>query len=170
MSDTAYFKCQDVVKTLHQKQTHFDLVISADTVVVLDNVILEKPENAQHAKTMLKSLSNNTHSVITAVVLAMPDPKSDEEVLYHRFYETTQVTFSEMADGVIDAYVATGTPMYVPASFNHSHYRDKAGGYGIQEVEGGSFVSSIEGCYYNVTGFPVNRFCREMLSLFNPTL
>lgn len=152
---------------------------------MLDDNILEKPSNAEHAKSMLSSLSGARHSVITAVVLCFSTAESEPRIV--QFYEETFVQFSQLTDAMIEAYVATGTPMYVSFVFTHvprplSCYssnilfilgltcfnirRDKAGGYGIQEVIGGSFVERIEGDYYNVTGFPLNRFCKELIPHF----
>ena len=67
----------------------------------------------------------------------------------HRFHESTSVSFAQLTLRLIEAYVASGEPM------------DKAGGYGIQGL-GGSFVCRIEGCYHNVVGFPMHRFCVEL--------
>ncbi len=69
------------------------------------------------------------------------------------FHETTKVKFSELPDDVVRSYVASGEPA------------DKAGAYGIQAV-GGTLVEAVEGCYFNVVGFPLSRFCREVRALF----
>ena len=68
------------------------------------------------------------------------------------FHECTEVTFDQLSDEVIDGYVATGEP------------RDKAGGYGIQAV-GGSLIKSIHGDYFNVVGFPLRHFCKQLAKL-----
>lgn len=69
------------------------------------------------------------------------------------FVESTEVVFSTLSDAMIDIYSKTDIPM------------DKAGGYGIQEFICGSFVERLDGCFYNVTGFPLNRFCQKILEL-----
>ncbi|MBX2991717.1 MAG: septum formation protein Maf [Bacteroidetes bacterium] len=117
------------------------LIIGADTVVVLDEYLLAKPENASDAKRMLRLLSGKTHLVITA--FALLDCLSGESVTEH---ETTDVTFRELPDDEIDLYVSGGSPM------------DKAGAYGIQDDYGAVFVSKINGCFYNVVGFPLSKF------------
>jgi len=100
---------------------------------------------------MLKTLSGDSHEVVTAVVLLTPGQEGASSAYESRiFYETTQVTFADLTDDIIKSYVDTKEPM------------DKAGGYGIQGI-GGSFVSGITGCYYNVMGFPLHRFCAELL-------
>ena len=118
------------------------LVVSADTVVVRDSVVLEKPRDAADARAMLRSLSGRTHDVVTGCALFYGGRTV-------RFHETTSVSFSALSDEAIDAYVATGDPL------------DKAGAYGIQG-RAGAFVDRIDGCYYNVVGFPLNRFAAEV--------
>lgn len=117
-------------------------VIGADTVVVLDGKVLGKPKNEQDAVDMLKALSGNTHEVYTGVYLVNGGKEKG-------FYECTKVKFCTLSDEQISAYVATGEPM------------DKAGSYGIQG-KGCVLVEGIEGDYFNVVGFPVSRFCREL--------
>ncbi len=117
-------------------------VIGADTVVVLDGKVLGKPHSSEEAVAMLKSLSGNTHEVFTGVCLV----KGERE---HCFYERTAVTFYPLEDELIEQYVASGEPM------------DKAGAYGIQG-KGCVLVKGIDGDYFNVVGFPVARFCREI--------
>jgi len=136
-----------------------DLLICADTIVVLDGVILEKPTSRTDAVQMLSKLSGREHVVHTAVCLVLPGAacSSAKSPFIHSFYETTKVQFSTLPAEAIEAYVDSGSPM------------DKAGGYGIQD-NAGSFVQGIVGCYYNVTGFPLNRFCREMLQLIDQGL
>ncbi|MBN2424565.1 MAG: septum formation protein Maf [Calditrichaceae bacterium] len=116
------------------------LVISADTVVVLDEKILGKPNNDQDAVEMLRSLSGRTHTVISAFSL-----------FYYKYehylcdYETTEVKFRKISEEEILAYINTG---------EHS---DKAGAYAIQG-QGAVFIEKINGCYYNVVGFPLTKF------------
>ncbi len=117
-------------------------VIGSDTVVVLDGKVLGKPHSEDEAVQMLKALSGNTHEVFTGVCLR----KGNKE---HCFYERTAVTFYPLEDELIEQYVASGEPM------------DKAGSYGIQG-KGCVLVKGIDGDYFNVVGFPVARFCREI--------
>lgn len=110
-------------------------VLAADTVVVLDDEILGKPESPEGAKRMLARLSGREHRVVTAVALARG----------HEVYErcdVTRVWFRELAPGWIDAYVATGEPL------------DKAGSYGLQG-HGAVLVRRIDGDYFGVIGLPL---------------
>ncbi|GMH85342.1 hypothetical protein TL16_g10198 [Triparma laevis f. inornata] len=120
------------------------LVIGSDTVVVHDSKILEKPTSNEEAFAMLTSLSSQTHSVYTGVslhLLNIPSP------ITKTFHSTTSVKFSPLTPSDISSYIQTGEPM------------DKAGSYGIQGI-GGQFVESINGCYFNVMGLPINRVCK----------
>ena len=125
------------------------LVVGADTVVVRDDTILEKPKSASAAVEMLTSLSGRDHEVCTGVALIYPPLSSGEECLVHTFVERTRVQFAPLPHEVILAYVESGEPM------------DKAGSYGIQGA-GGSFVAGINGCYHSAVGFPMHRFCVEL--------
>jgi septum formation protein len=130
---------------------HYDhaLVVGADTIVVFENQILEKPANQQEARKMLRKLSGQTHQVLTGVALYKIDAEQNIMESY-TFVETTDVIFGELKSHNIDAYVETGSPM------------DKAGSYGIQDDYGAIFVRRIEGDYYNVVGFPLHRFYNVM--------
>ncbi len=110
-------------------------VIGADTIVVSEGNVLEKPRSAEDARRMLNALSGKTHQVITAVTVANRQHSLTTSV-------TTQVTFRQLNTRDIAQYIASGEPM------------DKAGAYGIQG-KGGRFVRSIEGSYYAVVGLPL---------------
>jgi septum formation protein len=125
--------------------TDLDILVCADTIIEHEGLILEKPNDGTAAVEMLKSLSGKEHYVHTCVSISTIN-------LTINFTETTTVTFDEMTEKSIRCYVETGE------SF------DKAGGYGYQSGAA-SFVRSITGCYYNVVGFPVNRFARELVAL-----
>ena len=129
---------QNAVKKLYPSD-EFDLNIASDTVVVHKNEILEKPRSKEMASDYLKRLSDNTHDVFTGVAL-----KFKTETV--QFFEKTSVQFYTLEEQFISAYIETGDPM------------DKAGAYGIQGI-GASFIKSLNGCYYNVMGFPVAHFC-----------
>ncbi len=113
------------------------IVIGADTLVAVDDLVLGKPGDAAEAAAMLKQLSGRTHTVYTGVAV-ISNGKT------HTAVEATQVTFCRMTDGEISDYIATGEPM------------DKAGAYGIQGY-GGKYITGIEGCFFNVMGLPLNR-------------
>ena len=132
------FQKASAVAAEHKQST----VIGADTVVVLDGKVLGKPHSDAQAKAMLSDLSGRTHEVYTGVCLIKGDK-------VHKFFECTKVTFWQLEEELIEAYVASGD------------CNDKAGSYGIQG-NGCVLVKGIEGDYFNVVGFPVSRFCREI--------
>jgi septum formation protein len=117
-----------------------DVVLGADTVVVVDEHLLEKPANSKDAARMLRLLSGRSHQVITGVSVAAPGFERTEA-------EVTQVWFSQLSDAEIAGYVRSGEPM------------DKAGAYGIQGIAS-RWIGRIEGCYFNVVGLPVQRVYR----------
>lgn len=123
------------------------IIIGADTVVAMEDCILEKPKSKADAKEMLQKLQGNTHEVYTGVVLIKKYPDGTEEK--RRFHECTKVTFYEMSEKEIEDYVNTGEPM------------DKAGSYGIQGI-GAKYVKEIAGDYNNVVGLPVARLYQEL--------
>ena len=128
-------------------QTPRDLpVLGADTIVILNGEVLEKPRDANHAALMLRKLSGQTHQVMTAVALADSQYVLDCLVM-------TEVTFRALTDEDIADYIASGEPM------------DKAGAYGIQG-RGGCFVRKINGSYHAVVGLPLVE-TYELLSNFN---
>ena len=114
------------------------LVLAADTVVVLDGEVLGKPADAAEAARTLRRLSGRTHTVATGIALA----HAGREATAH---EITRVTFADLSDAEIAAYVRTGSPL------------DKAGSYGIQDDAGALLVERIEGDYFNVVGLPLRR-------------
>ena len=127
-------KAKEVVKNIDKDA----IVIAADTIVALDNKILGKPKDEDHAFEMLKLLSGRNHRVYSAVVVINTENgKVEKECVY------TEVKFSDITDEEIREYIKTGEPL------------DKAGSYGIQG-NGGIFVEKINGCYYNVVGLPLN--------------
>lgn len=131
------------------------LVIGADTIVSLNDAILEKPANEAQALEMLRSLSGRSHQVFTGVAIYKID-KMENITDKCTFFEQTDVTFGPLDEADIKAYIASGSPM------------DKAGGYGIQDDFGAIFVKAINGDYYNVVGFPLYSFYQKMKS-FAPT-
>lgn len=123
----------------------YDLVLAADTVVVVEGDVLGKPSHPQEAREMLCRLSGRTHEVVTGVALVW----LSGGLCVESWHETTSVTFRPLRDAEIAAYVATGRPM------------DKAGAYGIQE-EAAAFVARVEGCYFNVVGLPLARLAERL--------
>lgn len=115
-----------------------EILITADTLVVLDDQILGKPKNEAHAFEMIKSLSQNTHQVYTSVSI-----KSIDQLI--TISDKTEVSFDFISDDEINYYIENYQPM------------DKAGAYGIQDWLGFAKVSKIVGCYYNVMGLPLNK-------------
>lgn len=130
LEQVAYEKARYVQKK-HEKS----IILSADTIVVMNGKILGKPESLEQAKEFLKSYSNSYHLVKTGVCILTPEVE-------YSFVETTKVYFKELTDEQIDAYVSLKTCL------------DKAGAYGIQECE---FVDHIEGSYSNVVGLPSEK-------------
>ena len=126
------------------------LVIGADTIVVLDGIIINKPDSPEQAYKFLKKLSGKTHKVYTAIALIN---SKDRRKLTE--YRVTNVTFRDLEDKEIEAYVKSGSPM------------DKAGAYGIQDDFGAVFVSHIEGCYYNIVGLPLELLYSSIKKFLN---
>ena len=121
-----------------------EILITSDTMVLLDSLIMGKPHSREEAFEMLRSLSGRTHEVITAVTVR--DKNHCETVS-----DITTVTFRELTDAEIDYYIDTCKPF------------DKAGAYGIQEWIGYSACTGIEGSFYNVMGFPVHKVYDELI-------
>lgn len=129
------------------------IVIGADTVVVLNDDIMEKPVDPADARRMLMSLSGRWHSVLTGVTVIVRN--SGREVHASSTFESTQVLFGPLTREIIDRYVATGEPL------------DKAGAYGIQE-RGSVLIEKIDGDYFNVVGLPVYRLSRMLMQVGVP--
>lgn len=124
------------------------LVLGADTTVVIEGDVLEKPRDEHDARRMLRRLSGRWHDVLTGVALVRAGQASRRLVSHAR----TEVRFAEMSDAEIDWYVASGEPM------------DKAGAYAVQG-RASLFIEAIRGDYWNVVGLPVQlvyRMSREM--------
>lgn len=121
-----------------------DIVITSDTVVILNNAILGKPKGIDGAKKMLSDLSGQIHEVITGVTL-MSRTKTVT------FNDTTRVFFRPLTHKEINYYVDKYQPL------------DKAGAYGIQEWIGHVGIIKIEGCYFNVMGLPLQKLYQELM-------
>ena len=125
------------------------LIIAADTVVVLDDVILGKPLNDEEAFSMLRRLSGRSHRVITGYSII--DAEGKQKLVE---YETTKVYFRSLSDQEILDYIST------------DECSDKAGAYGIQG-KGALLVERIEGCYFNVMGLPISKLNYSLKKFFN---
>ncbi|MBP2633263.1 MAG: Septum formation protein Maf [Firmicutes bacterium] len=131
--NNAVAKAKDVA----DKLTGNDVIIGADTIVVMQGEVYGKPINLADAKRMLSSLSGNVHTVYTGIAVI-------KNHTIWREFEKTAVKLSELTSEEIDQYIATGEPM------------DKAGGYAIQGIAT-IFIEEIHGCYTNVVGLPLNK-------------
>lgn len=122
------------------------LIIGADTVVILENIIIEKPSSKQQAIAFLTRLSNKKHQVVTGVYVKYQDRIA-------HFKDITQVNFASLSEEEIRSYVEKYNPL------------DKAGAYGIQEWIGMIGVTGIEGSYFNVVGLPVHKLYQTLKDL-----
>lgn len=120
-----------------------DILITADTVVVLNGRVLGKPQDEVEARKMLADLSGSKHTVVTGVTLRSAERE-------HTFSSRSEVCFAELSPEQIEYYVEKYRPM------------DKAGAYGIQEWIGYVGIEGIEGSFFNVMGLPVQRLCKEL--------
>ena len=120
-------------------------VVGSDTIVWLDNKVIGKPKDEEDAFRILKSLSGRTHTVYTGVAV-LTDDSTDV------CHDTTKVTFEELSDEDIRAYIASGEPM------------DKAGAYGIQGPAA-VFVKHVEGCYFTIIGMPMHKLHKMLLKV-----
>ena len=138
VKDIASRKCQKVSKD-HPN----DLVIAADTVVVIDSDIIGKPKDKDDAYRMLRKLSGKTHYVYTAYVISKEDKVITNVV-------ETEVIFNDLSDDLINNYIASGSPL------------DKAGAYGYQDNADFALVKKINGSVTNVIGFPVDEIKEDL--------
>lgn len=136
--DIAEYISHKKAAVYQQQMAPDELIITADTIVVLGNEVMGKPHDEADARRMLRELSGRTHQVITGVTLTTIQKQVS-------FSVETDVTFKALSDSEIDYYV--------------SHYKpfDKAGAYGIQEWIGHIGVTALQGSYFNVMGLPVQR-------------
>jgi septum formation protein len=133
----------DYVRRLSQAKAHAvnvhpgETILAADTIVVCDGLILEKPRDSWEAAAMLRTLSGRVHQVITGLCLRTTDTVRQD-------HESTLVWFRHLSEAEIKEYIATGEPM------------DKAGAYGIQG-RASKFIPRVEGCFFNVVGLPLAK-------------
>ena len=138
VSEISFLKAQQI----YEKTKSQDFILGADTVVVFQNEIFEKPKDRDDAIQMIRRLSGEVHQVLTGVTLFYSGHFQTE-------FEITQVRFRPLKEDEIIRYVDSLEPM------------DKAGGYGIQG-KAAVFVERIEGCYFNVVGLPLTRLWKMM--------
>lgn len=141
VKEVALLKTRDVAKKAANAT-----IIGADTIVVYNQELLHKPKTREEAISHLLRLSNNKHSVMTAVAIIEPNEKETT------FVEETTVVFHRLSQELIEAYVDSGDPF------------DKAGGYGIQTI-GTLLVKRIEGDYNNVVGLPLAALFSQLVDL-----
>jgi len=143
--EIAVYIAEKKAKAFDEKVTD-EVVLTADTIVCIDNQILGKPQTTEHAIEMLQLLSGKMHRVITGVCLLYKHQ-------YHSFYDVSEVYFRELTLEEITGYVNKYQPL------------DKAGSYGIQERIGLIGIERINGSYTNVVGLPTEKLYRELLNL-----
>jgi septum formation protein len=131
------------VRERYPAETADKIVLAADTIVVLDGEVLNKPNDDTHAFEMLSKLQGRTHEVFTGFALIKGESVAMD-------FERTAVTFSPMSADEIRTYIRTAKPL------------DKAGAYGIQDDFGACFIERIEGCYYNVVGLPLAKLYKAL--------
>ena len=145
---------EDIAKMISEKKAESykatmssdELIITADTIVYVDDEVLGKPQNKIDAARMLKMISGKCHDVITGVCLLTSNKRIS-------FSVKTKVSFAQITDDEISFYIE-----------NYKPY-DKAGAYGIQEWIGYIGVDSIQGSYFNVMGLPVQRLYSELKNI-----
>ena len=130
-------------ETFHRELRPDEVLITADTLVFLDEKVLGKPRDAEDAAAMLRALSGRTHAVITGMALRTCGKT-------HTFSDTTEVDFKTLSEHEIRYYIEQYRPF------------DKAGAYGIQEWIGYVGITAVRGSYFNVMGLPVQRLYTEL--------
>lgn len=136
--DIALYIARKKAEAYKSSMSSKELLITADTIVCLDGVVMGKPYGAENAKTILRQLSGRVHQVITGVTVLT-------QVKQESFAVTSHVKFANVTEDEIDYYVDNYLPF------------DKAGAYGIQEWFGLVAVEELRGSYFNVMGLPVQR-------------
>lgn len=140
VKDIAYRKGQEVRSRADDPG---DVIITADTIVVLKRKIIGKPKDVDDAKAILRSLSGKTHKVFTAYYISF----KGNEILN---YDVSYVKFNKLTDDVINKYVESGKPL------------DKAGAYGLQDNNDYEIVRSVRGSIKNVIGFPTDKIIKDL--------
>ncbi len=150
--DIAEVKGQAVVEKLQKERAKENFfIVSADTIVVNEGKIYNKPADRNEARKFLSDLSGRTHSVFTAVSLSL---LMNGKVHHYSFVDESRVTFDKISEVLMERYLDTGDSL------------DKAGAYGIQGPSL-TFISRVDGSYSNVVGFPLSRFVNESQNFLN---
>ncbi|XP_076295344.1 dTTP/UTP pyrophosphatase [Lasioglossum baleicum] len=147
VQDIAKYKVLEVYNRLKEDSKPISLIIGADTMVTMGDIIYGKPKDKPQAFEMLSRLANREHVVYTGVCLKTPKTELN-------FYESTKVKFGDISPVQIDAYIKSGEPF------------DKAGGYGVQGL-GGCLIERIDGDYYTVMGMPLYSITKQLNTLFS---
>ncbi len=138
---------KEKLEIARQKVNH-GIIITADTIVVLNRKVIGKPKDKKEAKRFLKNLSGKVHTVYTGFSIY-----NSENKMLLTDYEKTFVEFRKLTAKEIDGYIKSGSPM------------DKAGAYGIQDDFGAVFIKKINGCYYNVVGLPLTKVYQTLIKI-----
>jgi len=138
---------KEKLEIARQKINH-GIIITADTIVVLNRKVIGKPKDKKEAKKFLKKLSGKVHLVYTGFSIY-----NSENKMLLTDYEKTSVEFRKLTAKEIDNYIKSGSPM------------DKAGAYGIQDDFGAVFIKKINGCYYNVVGLPLTKVYQTLMKI-----
>lgn len=149
----AYLKPEEIAVYIAEKKAKAydealgdEIVLTADTIVCIDDQVLGKPESEAHAIEMLQILSGRVHRVITGVCVLYKHQ-------YNKFFDVSEVFFRKLTDDEIKTYVAQYKPL------------DKAGAYGIQEWIGLTGIEKINGSYTNVVGLPTEKLYQQLIRL-----
>lgn len=145
LEDAPLYIAKEKAAAVFNKLNEDEIIITADTIVLLDNKIYGKPKDKLDAYNMIKTLSGKTHQVITGVCCYSKDKQINIE-----FSDVTNVSFIDISDEIIEIYL------------KNAEYIDKAGAYAVQGLAS-MFVEKIEGCYDNVVGLPMGMLARNLI-------
>lgn len=145
LEDAPLYIAKEKAAAVFNKLNEDEIIITADTIVLLDNKIYGKPKNKLDAYNMIKTLSGKTHQVITGVCCYSKDKQINIE-----FSDVTNVSFTDISDEIIEKYL------------ENAEYIDKAGAYAVQGLAS-MFVEKIDGSYDNIVGLPMGRLARNLI-------
>ncbi len=145
LEDAPLYIAKEKATAVFDKLSEDNIIITADTIVLLENKIYGKPKDRLDAYNMIKTLSGKTHQVITGVCCYSKDRQINIE-----FSDITNVAFTEISDEIIEKYL------------ENAEYIDKAGAYAVQGLAS-MFVEKIEGSYDNIVGLPIGRLARKLI-------
>lgn len=145
LEDAPLYIAKEKTAAVFNKLNEDEIIITADTIVLLDNKLYGKPKNKLDAYNMIKTLSGKTHQVITGVCCYSKDKQINIE-----FSDITNVSFTDISDEIIEKYL------------DYAEYIDKAGAYAVQG-SASMFVEKIEGCYDNIVWLPMGRLARNLI-------